>query len=94
MQKMEDAKKVLDQKKEQLAQTIFTGENQGVVVECNGACQITKITIPQSVADEKDVELLEDFFINAANKALSKAKQEEDALLKQGAMDFLPKLGL
>jgi len=94
MQKMEDAKKMLDQKKKELASKTFVGENQGVQVECNGASQIVKIHIPQDIADEKDPELLEDVVINAANKALSQAKQEEESLLKQGAMDFLPNLGL
>lgn len=91
---MNQAKTMLDQKKAELALKKYTASNQGVKVECTGAMQITKVTIPQLMADERDPELLEDLIIIAANKALALAKEDEEEILRQGAMDFLPNLGV
>lgn len=54
-----------------------------VVVEVNGAGQITGCTIDPKLYDDKDRELLEDLVVAAANDALAAAKTESAEIVQK-----------
>ena len=61
---------------EQLADRTVTGSSGGgmVVVEANGAQELTSIKIEKELASSGDVEMLEDLIVAAVNDALKKSR--------------------
>jgi DNA-binding YbaB/EbfC family protein len=62
---------------EQLAEKTVTGSSGGdmVVVEANGAQEITSIKIEDELISADDTEMLEDLLVAAVNDALRKSKE-------------------
>jgi DNA-binding YbaB/EbfC family protein len=62
---------------EKLADRTVTGSSGGgmVVVEANGAQEITSIKIEKDLVSSGDMEMLEDLIVAAVNDALKKSKE-------------------
>ena len=62
---------------EELAEKTVTGSSGGdmVVVEANGAQEITSIKIEDELISADDTEMLEDLLVAAVNDALRKSKE-------------------
>jgi DNA-binding YbaB/EbfC family protein len=62
---------------EELAEKTVTGSSGGdmVVVEANGAQEITSIKIEDDLIASDDTEMLEDLLVAAVNDALRKSKE-------------------
>jgi DNA-binding YbaB/EbfC family protein len=84
---MADFNKILEQAQQMQArmqqmqselekQTVTAAAGGGmVIVEADGKGTITRVTIDPSVADPKDVEMLEDLVLVAVNEAQKKAAE-------------------
>ena len=58
--------------------------NNGVVkVECNGAYEVTKIDIDETLLTADNKELLEDMILMGVNEAVKKAVSEREEVMNQ-----------
>lgn len=74
----------ITQKKEEIDNSIFTGESEWVTVTINGKKELQNVKINyEGVIDEEDKEALEDMFKIAMNKATSAVDKEIES--KMGA---------
>jgi len=68
--------RMLEMQAELEKQTVTAAAGGGLVtVEADGKGTITRVTIDPSVADPKDVEMLEDLVLVAVNEAQKKASE-------------------
>ncbi len=70
----------LEKTTKEIDNTIFTYENENVLVECNGKNEIKKITIKNEDILE-DREMLEDIVLVAVNNVLEQVKNEKERKL-------------
>ncbi|MDE5587208.1 MAG: YbaB/EbfC family nucleoid-associated protein [Bacilli bacterium] len=61
--------------KDEIDQTVFTGENGFVKVEVKGTKEVIKVEIDSSEFTADDVELLQDMIVIAMNEAFKKVDQ-------------------
>jgi len=79
MQKqMEESKKELEEK-----EYTATAGGGAVQVTVSGKKEITKVKLDEEVVDPDDVEMLEDLIMAAANEALRKMEEENDAVMSK-----------
>ena len=58
--------------------------NNGVVqVECNGAYEVTKVEIDETLLTAENKELLEDMILMGVNEAVKKAVSEREEVMNQ-----------
>ena len=58
--------------------------NNGVVqVECNGAYEVTKVEIDETLLTTENKELLEDMILMGVNEAVKKAVSEREEVMNQ-----------
>ncbi len=72
--------------KEEIDNTLFTGENSLVKVTMKGTRELTKVEInSEESLDKDDIEMLQDMILVAVNEALSKIdKMTEEKMGKYG----------
>ena len=77
MERAQGLQSKIEALQEQLAEKTVTGSSGGdmVVVEANGAQEITSIKIEYELISANDIEMLEDLIVAAVNDALRKSKE-------------------
>jgi DNA-binding YbaB/EbfC family protein len=77
MERAQGLQSKIEALQEQLAEKTVTGSSGGdmVVVEANGAQEITSIKIEHELISADDIEMLEDLLVAAVNDALRKSKE-------------------
>lgn len=86
MKQAQQMQKDMLKTKEEINNTIFTGESSIVNVEVNGKKEVKKINISKSDFDLEDLEILEDMLVVALNDAFLKVdKMTETKMSKYGA---------
>ena len=69
---------------DQLAETIYTGNNggsTGVTVKINGNNEAQEVIIPEEMMNPEDREMLQDMIMIAFNDALDKANEDRERRL-------------
>ena len=80
MEQAQQMQASLAQIQEELAETIYIGKSQGIVVKMNGNNEITEIEIPDELINPEDKEML-----IAANEAADNVRQDREARLGAAA---------
>lgn len=77
MKKMQKLQAQMAQMQEELSQRLVEASAGGgaVLVKANGDSELVEVVIDPAVVDPKDVEMLEDLVLAAANEALRKARE-------------------
>lgn len=80
----------LEKKQQELNETIFTVEKQGVTVAMKGNYKLESIKIDEFLVDPEDKDILEDLLVLTLNEAIEKveAASEEIAPKMPGGMPF------
>ncbi len=81
---MEQAKKMqqdLADMENELNDTIYEGESQGVIVKINGKCEMQEVVIPEEMMNPDDREMLQDLILIAQNDAVGKAAADKEEKL-------------
>jgi nucleoid-associated protein EbfC len=75
----------LDKIQEELKHRNVEGTSGGgvVTVTCNGRQEVVKIKIQPEAVDPKDIEMLEDLVLAAANSSLEKARELHESMVNQ-----------
>ncbi|CAT05071.1 putative DNA repair-related protein [Mesomycoplasma conjunctivae] len=73
--------KEIDNKKNNLKNTDFTFEKQGISLVISGGYEVKKISIHPVLADPEDIETLEDLILITLNEALEKINQENEKIM-------------
>ena len=83
MKKSLNLEEVLEKKKKELENTLFTFESNGGAIKLDiyGSKKVEKITIDEDVIDPSDKEMLEDMIKIAVNEALDKIDNEMDKVI-------------
>ena len=79
MEQAQQMQASLAQIQEELAETIYIGKSQGIVVKMNGNNEITEIEIPDELINPEDKEMLQDMLLIAANEAADNVRQDREA---------------
>ncbi len=85
MEQAQQMQASLAQIQEELAETIYIGKSQGIVVKMNGNNEITEIEIPDELINPEDKEMLQDMLLIAANEAADNVRQDREARLGAAA---------
>ncbi len=86
IQKMQkDLQDRMEKIQEELGRRQVEGTSGGgiVTVQCNGRSEILKVKISPEAVDPKDIEMLEDLVLAAANAALEKARELHESMVSQ-----------
>ena len=81
---MEQAKKMqedLGNIEQELNDTIYEGNSQGVVVKINGKTEMQEVIIPEEMMNPDDREMLQDLILIAQNDAVAKATKDKEEKL-------------
>lgn len=86
MQQAQRMQRDINNKKEKIDSTIFTGKSEWVEISFNGKRDITSFKIlKEGIIDEDDKEMLEDMIMIAMKDAFEKIDKETEAQLGQYA---------
>ena len=81
---MEQAKKMqedLGNIEQELSDTVYEGNSQGVVVKVNGKTEMQEVIIPEEMMNPDDREMLQDLILIAQNEAVGKAAKDKEEKL-------------
>ena len=81
---MEQAKKMqedLGNIEQELNDTVYEGNSQGVVVKVNGKTEMQEVVIPEEMMNPDDREMLQDLILIAQNEAVGKAAKDKEEKL-------------
>ena len=81
---MEQAKKMqedLGNIEQELSDTVYEGNSQGVVVKVNGKTEMQEVIIPEEMMNPDDREMLQDLILIAQNEAVAKAAKDREEKL-------------
>lgn len=85
MRQAQQMQKEMLKAKEEINNTVFTGESSLVKVEVNGKKEVLKVDISNEFESD-DIEILQDMIVVALNDAFSKVdKMTEEKMSKFGA---------
>jgi len=96
---LKDMGKIQEEMKEsakKLRENIYDGAAGGglVTVKATGDLQLTAVTIDPSLIADKDVDLIQELIVEAANAALTKARDDAAATMQKTLQERLDIPGL
>lgn len=81
MEQAQQMQQNLSNIEEELGETVYEGNSQGVVVKVNGRCEMQEIVIPEDMMNADDREMLQDLILIAQNEAVGKAAKDKEEKL-------------
>lgn len=83
LKQAQQLQKEMTKAKDEINNTLYTGESSFVKVEMNGNKELKQVKLSVDSLDKDDIEMLEDLFVVAINEAMKKInKDTEDKLGK------------